>query len=73
MNKADCGRMGGLQTLMIHGSAQLKEWGKLGGRPRIPTYNDLIQQGQSLELDRNYKEEGSPLVLKDIIKGLLRK
>lgn len=28
------GRRGGLATLKKHGKKQLKEWGKLGGKPK---------------------------------------
>lgn len=28
------GRKGGTETLKKHGAAQMREWGKLGGRPK---------------------------------------
>jgi hypothetical protein len=54
--KADAGRKGGLTTLQRYGRDQLREWGKLGGRPRLPTYDDIFRQRE--RLDQNNKKGG---------------
>ena len=53
--KADSGRKGGTITLERYGRDQLAAWGKLGGRPRSRTYDD-IRQRQLLEQRNNHKE-----------------
>ena len=53
--RADSGRKGGTVTLERYGKDQLAAWGKLGGRPRSRTYDD-IRQRQLLEERNNNKE-----------------
>ena len=78
MTRADSGRKGGLTTLERHGKDQLRTWGKLGGRPRLPTYDDIRQQ-QLREQNNNHKEAmGSPggdnlVLLKKLVKNKLRR
>lgn len=55
MSKDVAGRKGGLATLKRYGRDQLTEWGKRGGRPRSPNY-DEIRQRQLLEQNNNHKE-----------------
>lgn len=38
------GRLGGLQTALRYSKEQRIEWGRLGGRPRLPTIEELRQQ-----------------------------
>lgn len=57
--RRDSGRKGGLTTLRRHGKAKMREWGKLGGRPRNPDYDD-IRQRQALERQRKNEEEKGP-------------
>jgi hypothetical protein len=57
--KRDSGRKGGLVTLERYGHVQLAEWGRLGGRPRDKSYNEIRQQ-QRLERNNNYKEGMGP-------------
>ena len=57
--KVDSGRKGGLATLQRYGRDQLADWGKLGGRPRALTY-DEIQQQRRLERNNNHKEGMGP-------------
>ena len=57
--KAAAGRKGGTVTLERYGRDQMAAWGKLGGRPRSMTYDDIRQQ-QRLE-QRNNNEEGEGL------------
>jgi hypothetical protein len=54
--KVEAGRKGGNVTLQKHGREQLRDWGKLGGRPRNPTYDD-IRQRQLLEQNKNNNKE----------------
>jgi hypothetical protein len=60
MTRRDSGRIGGLVTLERYGKDQLRTWGKLGGRPRSPTYDDIRivntkRKQQSLLEQNNYK------------------
>jgi hypothetical protein len=57
--RRDSGRKGGLTTLTRYGKAQLREWGRLGGRPRNPDYGD-IRQRQVLEKQNNEEVTGPP-------------
>lgn len=57
--RVDSGRKGGTVTLQRYGRDQLAEWGKLGGRPRNLTYDDIRQQ-QLLEQNNNHKEVKGP-------------
>jgi len=57
--RKDSGRKGGLTTLTRYGKAQLREWGRLGGRPRNPDYGD-IRQRQVLEKQNNEEVPGPP-------------
>lgn len=57
--KADSGRKGGQVTLERYGRDQLTTWGKLGGRPGSPTYDDIRQQ-QRREQNNNKGGSGSP-------------
>jgi len=54
--RASSGRKGGNITLRRYGREQLAEWGKLGGRPRSPNYDD-IRQRQLLEQSKNNNKE----------------
>lgn len=56
MTRAEAGRRGGTVTLERYGRNQLVEWGKRGGRPRLPTYDD-IRQRQLLEQNTNNNKE----------------
>ena len=38
------GRLGGIQTTLRYGTEQRREWGKFGGRPKLPTLEDLRQK-----------------------------
>lgn len=63
--RRESGRKGGLVTLERYGKAQLRAWGRLGGRPRNPDYDD-IRQRQTLEKQNNGKEvnsEGPPATI----------
>ena len=53
MTKSDAGRIGGTVTLERYGRNQLAEWGKLGGRPRSPTYQDILSRRQLLGQNNN--------------------
>ena len=53
MTRADSGRKGGIVTLNRYGRDQLAEWGKLGGRPHSPTYQDILSQRQLLGQNNN--------------------
>lgn len=55
--RRDSGRKGGLVTLERYGRDQLRDWGKLGGRPRAQTYDEIRQQ-QRLEQNKNNHKEG---------------
>jgi hypothetical protein len=57
--RRDSGRKGGLTTLRRHGKAKLTEWGRRGGRPRNPDYDEVRQQ-QSLRNKQEVKQEGPP-------------
>lgn len=57
--RRDSGRKGGTVTLERYGRDQLAEWGKLGGRPRSRTYDDIRQQ-QRMERNNNKEGMGSP-------------
>lgn len=78
MTRSDAGRKGGLITLERYGRDQLAEWGKLGGRPRLPTYDDIRQQ-QLPEQNNNHKEATGPpggdnlVLLKKSAKDKLRR
>jgi len=56
MNRAEAGKRGGTVTLERYGRNQLAEWGKRGGRPRLPTYDD-IRQRQLLGQNKNNNKE----------------
>jgi len=56
LTRSGSGRKGGLVTLQRYGRGQLAEWGKLGGRPKNPTYDD-IRQRQLLEQKKNNNKE----------------
>lgn len=57
--RSDSGRKGGLTTLRRHGKDKMREWGKLGGRPRNPDYDD-IRQRQALERQKKNEEDKGP-------------
>jgi len=57
--RADAGRLGGTVTLQRYGKEQLATWGKLGGRPRALTY-DEIRQRQRLERNNIKEVQGPP-------------
>lgn len=54
--RRDSGRKGGTTTLERYGRDQLAEWGKLGGRPRNPTYDDIRQEQSRGRNNNNEKE-----------------
>ena len=54
--RRDSGKKGGLVTLERYGREQLRDWGKLGGRPRSLTYDEIRQQ-QRLERNKNNHKE----------------
>lgn len=56
LTRNDSGRKGGLTTLQRYGRDQLAEWGKRGGRPRSPTYDD-IEAARLLERSKNNNKE----------------
>lgn len=62
LTRAEAGRIGGLVTLERYGRDHLAEWGRLGGRPRSQTYDDITRQRQRLEQNNNNKEviQGPP-------------
>ncbi|BAS31199.1 hypothetical protein DEHALATV1_0096 [Dehalococcoides mccartyi] len=41
LTKRDSGRIGGIQTVLIHGADHMRNIGKLGGRPRSTNWLDL--------------------------------
>lgn len=51
MTRAEAGALGGRLTVARHGATQLKAWGQLGGRPRLPTHLDVA----AARLERNKK------------------
>jgi len=57
--KVEAGRKGGQTTLARYGSDQLADWGKLGGRPRTLTYDEIRQQRRR-ERNDNHKEGMGP-------------
>lgn len=71
MTYKDAGRLGGLQTWLRAGTTneerkkEMSRRAKLGGgRPRLPTYEDLVRQQKLIQLKENkLKEEGSPTLL----------
>ena len=71
MTRRDSGRIGGLATLKRYGKDQLRNWGKLGGRPRSLTYDEIRQQ-QRLEQNNNKGGDGSPGNNLSQLKALLR-
>ncbi|MBV6343204.1 hypothetical protein [Candidatus Magnetobacterium casense] len=60
----EAGRLGGLATLRRYGRDQLATWGKLGGRPRSATYDD-IRQRQLLEQNKNKEVMVPPGTLRE--------
>ena len=58
--RRDSGRKGGMVTLRRYGRAQLAEWGRLGGRPRARTYDDIRQQRLRGRQNNNEEVQGSP-------------
>ena len=54
--RRDSGRKGGTTTLERYGRAQLAEWGRLGGRPRSLTYDDIRQEQSRGRNNNNEKE-----------------
>ena len=71
MTRKDSGRIGGLATLKRYGKDQLRDWGKLGGRPRSLTYDEIRQQ-QRLEQNNNKGGDGSPGNNLSQLKALLK-
>jgi len=47
------GRLGGLQTALRYSKEQRREWGKRGGRPRLPTLAELRQQSVPVSNENN--------------------
>ena len=58
--RCEAGRIGGLVTLERYGKDQLRSWGKLGGRPRSLTYDEIMRQHQLLGQKINDKEGTGP-------------
>ena len=59
-SRSDSGRKGGLTTRARYSTEQRRAWGRMGGRPRLASYND-IRQRQLLERNNNKQEvKGSP-------------
>jgi len=56
MNKAQSGQLGGFQTFLRYGSKHMAKIGELGGRPRLPSIQELRQQ--SAPEIANTKKEG---------------
>jgi len=56
MTRAEAGKRGGTITSQRHGHDEYVRWGKRGGRPRLPTYDD-IRQRQLLEQNKNNNKE----------------
>jgi len=50
--KSDAGRIGGLQTYLKHGRAHMAAMGRLGGRPRLATLEE-IRESQRTEEKEN--------------------
>jgi hypothetical protein len=71
MTRKDSGRIGGLATLKRYGKDQLRDWGKLGGRPRSLTYDEIRQQ-QRLEQNNNKGGDGPPGNNLNQLKALLK-
>ncbi len=57
LTRADSGRKGGMTTLRRYGREQLAYWGKLGGRPHSPTYQDISSRRQLLEQNNDHKQK----------------
>ena len=60
VKRQKAGRLGGLTTLRRYGRDYLRELGKRGGKPRLPTIEEL-QERQALErlAEREKLETGS--------------
>jgi hypothetical protein len=58
--RREVGRLGGLVTLERYGRDQLRTWGKLGGRPRSLTYDEIMRQHQLVGQKINDKEGTGP-------------
>jgi len=41
LTNKEIGRLGGLKTVALYGQEHMKELGKLGGRPRLPTLQEI--------------------------------
>ncbi|KSV18471.1 hypothetical protein DA01_03445 [Dehalococcoides mccartyi] len=41
LTNKEAGRLGGLKTVALYGREHMKELGKLGGRPRLPTLQEI--------------------------------
>lgn len=50
--KQKAGIIGGLQTFLRHGPEHMRTIGRLGGRPKSPTLEDLIRRTASSELKK---------------------
>ena len=57
MTRVEAGRIGGTVTLERYGRNQLAEWGKLGGRPHSPTYQDILRRRQLQEQNNGHKQK----------------
>jgi len=47
------GRLGGLQTALRYSHEQRQEWGKCGGRPRLPSIEELRQRAAPKIINEN--------------------
>jgi len=46
MTKAEAGRLGGLSTRQRHGSEFYRTVGSKGGRPRLPTIDEILRRSE---------------------------
>jgi len=57
MKKAQCGRLGGLNTYYRYGREGMVARAKKGGRPRALTLKDLLRQLSEAEVNKEKQEE----------------
>ncbi len=49
--KQSAGRKGGDRRAAKHTFEELSDWGKKGGRPKLPTYTEIIDRRRASEAD----------------------
>jgi hypothetical protein len=59
MTRQDAGRIGGLQTALLHGREEAQRRGRLGGRPRNLTYSQIVASTEPLRVN---KFEGGKMI-----------